>query len=119
MLFVAGGRTIKLPAGAASSFAVGSTVLVRRFGNEAWWNALELGPRAEGAPDSIHAHERTIVASDSASDTITLDIGLVIAIEERWGGCGNAPPPPYFLSSSSVLFVPSLSWETDQFHTKF
>ena len=79
-----GGRTFTLPSGATTGFAVGSKVFVRRFGNEAWWNALELGPRAEGAPDHVHTHERTVVAIEG--DTITVDIGLVVSIEERWGG---------------------------------
>lgn len=81
-----GGRNLSLPAGTASQFSVGSKVLVHRTGNEAWWNALELGPRAEGSADNVHAHERTVVAVDCQNDRITIDIGLVIAIEERWGG---------------------------------
>ena len=80
-----GERVLQLPPGAASAhFPVGSKVFVRRIGNEAWWNALELGPRAKGSSDYVHAHERTVVATEG--DTITLDVGLVISIEERWGG---------------------------------
>lgn len=80
-----GGRVLTLPPGAASAhFPVGSKVFVRRIGNETWWTALELGPRAKGSSDYVHAHERTVVATEG--DTITLDIGLVISIEERWGG---------------------------------
>jgi hypothetical protein len=56
-----GARTFTLPPGAASAFPIGSKVFVRRIGNEAWWNALELGPRAAGAANHVHAHERTVV----------------------------------------------------------
>lgn len=79
-----GGRTFTLPPGATAHFPVGSKVFVRRIGNEAWWNALELGLRAEGASDHVHSHERTVVATEG--DKITVDIGLVVSIEERWGG---------------------------------
>jgi hypothetical protein len=79
-----GGRTFTLPSGATTRFPVGSKVFVRRIGNEAWWNALELGPRAKDASDHVHTHERTVVATEG--DTITVDIGLVVSIEERWGG---------------------------------
>ena len=33
-----------------------------------------------------HDAERRIVAIDRGTDTITLDVGVPIAIEERWGG---------------------------------
>ena len=36
--------------------------------------------------DVHHDAERTIVAIDRGTDTITLDVGVPIAIEERWGG---------------------------------
>ena len=36
--------------------------------------------------DVHHDAERRIVAIDRGTDTITLDVGVPIAIEERWGG---------------------------------
>ena len=79
-----GGTTLTLPPGANRNFPIGSAVLVRRFGNTDWWEALELAGRAFPEPHSVHAHERTVVAH--GEDTITVDVGLAIALEGRWGG---------------------------------
>ena len=50
---------------------------------------LRLTHRCRQCVDSADVHhdaERTIVAIDRGTDTITLDVGVPIAIEERWGG---------------------------------
>lgn len=67
----------------ASNFRVGDSVIVRRFGNRAWYDSLRLDP-AKWTEDFHHDAERKITAV--AGDRITVDIPLPVAIETRWGG---------------------------------
>eukprot|EP01051_Picozoa_sp_SAG22_P009981 SAG22_NODE_870_length_6749_cov_2.083308_3_plen_412_part_00 len=70
-----------IPLASAAGLAVGDAVVVRRVGNAAWHAELRIEHRGE---DTHHDAERTIAAIDG--DTITVDIGLPVAIDERWGG---------------------------------
>ena len=67
----------------ASKFRVGDQVIVRRFGNRAWYDSLRLDP-AKWPGDFRHDSERTITSVEG--DRITVDIPLPVAIETRWGG---------------------------------
>ncbi|MHB9029530.1 MAG: hypothetical protein ACYC9O_12240 [Candidatus Latescibacterota bacterium] len=67
----------------ASNFRTGDTVIVRRFGNREWWEALKLDPK-QFRENIRHDAERTITAIEG--DRITVDVSLPIAIEARWGG---------------------------------
>jgi len=77
-------------------FAVGDTIQVKRRGNAAWISSIKMDQIPEGPehlgpsppiqqwqPFNLH-FQHTITALDG--DRITVDSGLVTAIEERWGG---------------------------------
>jgi hypothetical protein len=67
----------------ATGLKAGDKVIVRRFGNRAWYDSLRLDP-LKWPGDYRHDSERTITAIEG--DRISVDIPLVVAIEERWGG---------------------------------
>ena len=77
-----GAKEVRVSSG---SFAVGTKILVKRFGNRAWLDTLRLPHVAD---PMVHAAERCVLAvrADGDTDVLTLDHSLVVAVEERWGG---------------------------------
>ncbi len=67
-----------------SKLAIGDTIAVLRTPNEAWIEALGMAAWDWVADDYEIAHERQIVGLDGT--TLTVDIPLVDAIDEAWGG---------------------------------
>ncbi len=76
-----GSRTFRVAS--ASGFRTGDPVIVRRYGNRAWYDSLRLDS-AKWTGDIRHDSERTVIAVEG--DRITVDIPLAVAIETRWGG---------------------------------
>jgi hypothetical protein len=61
---------------------------IQRTPNQAWLDALGMAQYGWTAPSYHIIHPRTIVGIDKVTSTITVDIPLVDAIDERFGG-GN------------------------------
>ena len=83
-----GARTIRVAS--TESFEEGDAVVVRRLGNEAWHAELRIDFHDAGndgtTGEKRHDAERTIVGIDRGAGVLTLDVGVPIAVEERWGG---------------------------------
>ena len=76
-----GVRSFRVASGAG--FKPGDPVIVRRYGNAAWYQSLKLDMKAF-TEDIRHDSERTVVAVEG--DRVTVDIPLPVAIDTRWGG---------------------------------
>jgi hypothetical protein len=69
-----------------SHFKVGDSVGIQRKPNQAWLDALDMAQYGWTTKAYTIIHPRTVVAVDEATSTITLDIPVVDAIDERYGG---------------------------------
>ncbi|HJK90768.1 MAG TPA: hypothetical protein RMH26_08590, partial [Polyangiaceae bacterium LLY-WYZ-15_(1-7)] len=77
-----GARTLRVASAAA--FSVGDGVVVERTPNDAWIDALGMDAWGWTAASYTIGHERRVAAIEG--NTITVDVPLVDALEERFGG---------------------------------
>jgi hypothetical protein len=79
-----GARSMRLAS--TRGLKAGDSVVIRRIGNQAWIDAVDMGAGSTTAPWRPFNVDWDRIITDVQGNTITVDAPITCAIEKKWGG---------------------------------